>query len=80
MKTGKCQGQGQYQELVLILNRRKMGIKAVVKKVNLTMSQKTKSKAVNLQAGKIYFVFQCSGTISKNQFSIVLLLYRQMKR
>lgn len=80
MKTGKCQGQGQCQELVLILNRRKMGIKAAVKKANLIMSQKTKSKAVNLQAGKIYLVFQYSGTISKKQFSIVLLLYRQNEK
>ncbi|KAL2297163.1 hypothetical protein Nmel_015222 [Mimus melanotis] len=50
MKTGKCLGQGQYQELVLILNQRKIERKAVVKIVNLTMSQKTKSKAGNLQA------------------------------
>ncbi|XP_039559483.1 chromodomain-helicase-DNA-binding protein 1 isoform X3 [Passer montanus] len=49
MKTGKCQDQGQCREQVQILNRGKTGRKAAVKRVNLTMSQKTRSKAGNLQ-------------------------------
>lgn len=52
VKTGKCLGQGQYRELVLILNPRKIERKTVVKRVNLTMNQKTRSKARNLQGGK----------------------------
>lgn len=64
MKTGKCLGRGQYQELVLILNQRKIERKAVVKIVNLTMSQKTKSKAGSLQTGKKVLHFSYSGTIS----------------
>lgn len=49
MKIGKCPGQDPRLSLVQILNLKKREIKVAVMRQNLTMSQKTKSKAENLK-------------------------------
>lgn len=52
MKIGKCLGQDLHLSLVQIQNLKKREIKVAVMRQNLTMSQKTKSKAENLKVGE----------------------------
>lgn len=51
MKIGKCLAQ-DHLSLVQIQNLKTRERRAAVMRQNLTMSQKTKSKAGNLKAGK----------------------------